>query len=181
MRYASIGNKDHSFLPFRTTICRAKVTIVAMDIALGADHAGFELKDRIRQHLQQKGIEVQDFGTNSGDSVDYPDFARKVADRVIDHGATFGVLVCGTGIGMAISANKVPGIRAANCDTVFEAQMAREHNDANILALGARVLQPEAALEIVDAWLKSSFIGGRHQRRVDKIHEIEQQEVKRLT
>lgn len=152
-----------------------------MKIALGADHAGFELKNKIQQHLSGQGTEVQDVGTNSGDSVDYPDFARKVAETVADQRATFGILVCGTGIGMAMSANKVPGIRAAHCDTIFEAEMSREHNDANILALGARVLEPEAALAIVDAWIKASFLGGRHQRRVDKIHEIEQQEVKRLT
>jgi ribose 5-phosphate isomerase B len=152
-----------------------------MKIALGADHAGYELKDKIKQHLSGQGIEVQDQGTNSSDSVDYPDFARKVAETVADQRATYGVLVCGTGIGMAISANKVPGIRAANCDTVFEAQMSREHNDANILALGARVLEPAAAMEIVDTWIKTNFAGGRHQRRVDKIHEIEHEEVKRLT
>jgi ribose 5-phosphate isomerase B len=120
-------------------------------------------------------------GTHSADSVDYPDFARKVAETVAEHADTLGILVCGTGIGMAISANKVPGIRAANCDTVFEAQMSREHNDANVLALGARVVKTESALEIVDKWLTTSFAGGRHQRRVDKIHEIEQEEVKRLT
>jgi ribose 5-phosphate isomerase B len=152
-----------------------------MKIALGADHAGYELKDKIKQHLSGQGIEVQDQGTNSSDSVDYPDFARKVAETVADQRATYGVLVCGTGIGMAISANKVPGIRAANCDTVFEAQMSREHNDANILALGALVLEPAAAMEIVDTWIKTNFAGGRHQRRVDKIHEIEHEEVQRLT
>jgi ribose 5-phosphate isomerase B len=158
-----------------------KGTIVAMKIALGADHAGYELKDRIKEHLAQRGIEVQDEGTTSSDSVDYPDFARKVADAVVDHRASLGILVCGTGIGMAMSANKVPGIRAANCDTLFEAQMSREHNDANVLALGARVLEPESAFEIVDLWIHTAFQGGRHQRRVDKIHEIEKQEVKRLT
>jgi ribose 5-phosphate isomerase B len=152
-----------------------------MKIALGADHAGFELKDKIKQHLSEQGIEVEDEGTNSPDSVDYPDFARKVAETVVDQRATLGILVCGTGIGMAISANKVPGIRAANCDNLFEAQMSREHNDANILALGARVLQPDAAMEIVDKWVKTEFAGGRHQRRLDKIHEIEEQEVKRVT
>jgi ribose 5-phosphate isomerase B len=153
-----------------------------MKIALGADHAGFELKDRIKQHLSEQGIAVQDLGTNTAaDSVDYPDYARKVADIVVEERGTFGVLVCGTGIGMAMSANKVPGIRAANCDTIFEAQMSREHNDANVLALGARVLQPDAALEIVDSWIKTAFLGGRHQRRVDKIHQIEHEEVKRLT
>lgn len=152
--------------------------MVAMKIALGADHAGFELKNHIKAHLAGRGIEVEDFGANSGDSVDYPDFAREVAERVVAHEADLGLLVCGTGIGMAISANKVPGIRAANCDSVFTAQMAREHNDANVLAIGARVLDPEAANEVVDAWLTATFAGGRHQRRVDKIHAIEQQEAK---
>jgi ribose 5-phosphate isomerase B len=160
---------------------KPKVTITHMKIALGADHAGFELKDRIKQRLGEQGIAVQDLGTHSADSVDYPDFARKVAEMVAEHADTLGILVCGTGIGMAISANKVPGIRAANCDSVFEAQMSREHNDANVLALGARVVETESALEIVDKWLTTSFAGGRHQRRVDKIHEIEQEEVKRLT
>ncbi len=150
-----------------------KGTIVLMKIALGADHAGFELKDRIKQHLSEQGIEVEDEGTNSADSVDYPDFAKKVADKVAEEHVARGVLVCGTGIGMAISANKVPGIRAAHCDNVFEAQMSREHNDANVLALGARVLDPATALEIVDTWVKTEFAGGRHQRRLDKIHEIE--------
>ena len=152
--------------------------MVAMKIALGADHAGFELKDHVKQHLAGRGIQVEDLGTHTSDSVDYPDFAREVAERVAAHEADLGVLVCGTGIGMAISANKVPGIRAASCDSVFTAQMAREHNDANVLALGARVLEPEAANEVVDAWLNASFAGGRHQRRVDKIHSIEEQEIK---
>jgi ribose 5-phosphate isomerase B len=149
-----------------------------MKIALGADHAGFELKDKIKQHLSGRGFEVQDEGTNSGESVDYPDFAKKVAEDVTAQRATLGILVCGTGIGMAISANKVPGIRAANCDTVFEAQMSREHNDANVLTLGARVVEAQAAVEIVDTWLNTKFAGGRHQRRLDKIHELEQDEVK---
>lgn len=152
-----------------------------MKIALGADHAGFELKNQVKQHLTQQGIDVQDFGTNTPDSVDYPDFAQRVADTVAVGGVERGVLVCGTGIGMAMSANKVPGIRAANCHTILEAELSRQHNDANILTLGARVLEPEAAFAIVDAWMKAQFEGGRHQRRVDKIHQIEQQEVKRST
>ncbi len=152
-----------------------------MKIALGADHAGFELKNKIKQHLSEQGIDVQDFGTNTSDSVDYPDFARNVGETVSARGADLGVLVCGTGIGMAISANKVPGIRAARCDNAFEAQMSREHNDANVLALGARVLEPQTAIEIVDTWLNTHFAGGRHQRRVDKIQEIEQREAKGAT
>lgn len=154
--------------------------MIAMKIALGADHAGFELKSHIKQHLIGRGFEVEDLGASSGDSVDYPDFAREVAEHVAAHQADLGVLVCGTGIGMAISANKVPGIRAANCDSIFTAQMAREHNDANVLTVGARVLEAQAASEVVDAWLNATFAGGRHQRRVDKIHAIEQQDAKSI-
>ena len=147
-----------------------------MKIALGADHAGFELKDRIKQHLQQRGIEILDQGTNSPDSVDYPDFARLVGHEVAQHHADLGVLVCGSGIGMAIAANKVEGIRAANVSSEYEAQMSREHNDANVLALGARILNPEQALGIVDKWLATQFAGGRHERRVEKIAQIEREE-----
>ncbi|HUO60596.1 MAG TPA: ribose 5-phosphate isomerase B [Candidatus Acidoferrales bacterium] len=144
-----------------------------MRIALGADHAGYELKNFIKAHLEQQGFNVLDLGTNGPDSVDYPDFARKVADDVVSGGADRGILVCGTGIGMCISANKVHGIRAANCSSEFEVQMSREHNDANVLALGARVLTPERAMQLVDLWLKTAFEGGRHQRRVDKMMAIE--------
>jgi ribose 5-phosphate isomerase B len=149
---------------------------VVMKIALGADHAGYQLKDQIRQHLEQKGIEVRDEGTNSGDSVDYPDFARLVAHDVTEKRADLGILVCGSGIGMAISANKVAGIRAANVNSEYEAQMSREHNNANVLALGARILSADQALAIVDKWLATSFAGGRHERRVEKIAAIENEE-----
>jgi ribose 5-phosphate isomerase B len=148
----------------------------AMKIALGADHAGFELKEQIKRHLQQRQIEVQDQGTVSTESVDYPDFARKVAHQVSEQRADLGILVCGSGIGMAISANKVSGIRAANVSSEYEAQMSREHNNANILALGSRILQPENAFHIVDKWLSTAFAGGRHERRVEKITEIEKLE-----
>lgn len=147
-----------------------------MKIALGADHAGFDLKEQVKRHLLSRGIQVQDEGTNSGDSVDYPDFARKVGADVVERRADFGILVCGTGIGMSMAANKILGIRAANVSSEFEAQMAREHNDANVLALGARVLEPSAAMRIVDKWLETTFAGGRHQRRVDKIMEIQQRD-----
>ena len=146
-----------------------------MKIALGADHAGFELKEKIKQHLSGKDLEVQDEGTNSTESVDYPDFAEKVAHDVAGSRADLGILVCGSGIGMAISANKVPGIRAANVTSEYEAQMCREHNDANVLALGARIVKEEDAYRIVDKWLATSFAGGRHQRRVDKIAGIERE------
>jgi len=149
-----------------------------MKIALGADHAGFELKEQIKQHLQQKQIAVQDDGTSSTASVDYPDFARLVAHDVSQDRADLGILVCGSGIGMAISANKVAGIRAANVSSEYEAQMSREHNNANVLALGARILQPDQAIRIVDTWLASAFAGGRHERRVEKIAEIEKEESK---
>lgn len=148
-----------------------------MKIALGADHAGYELKDAIKQRLQQKGIEVVDRGTSTADSVDYPDYARMVAQEVSGHRADMGILVCGSGIGMAISANKIDGIRAANVSTEYEAQMSREHNNANVLALGARILQPEQAFVIVDKWLSTAFAGGRHERRVEKISQIEKSRV----
>jgi len=147
-----------------------------MKIALGADHAGYQLKDQIKQHLAAKGFELRDEGTSSPESVDYPDFARAVAHDVSERHADLGILVCGSGIGMAIAANKVDGIRAANVTSQLEAQLSREHNNANVLALGARILQPEEALRIVDAWLATPFAGGRHERRVEKIAAIEKEE-----
>jgi len=147
-----------------------------MKIAVGADHAGFELKQKVKQHLIDRGLQVDDKGTNTSESVDYPDFARKVSEDVVAKNADLGILVCGTGIGMAMAANKVPGIRAANVSNEFEAQMSREHNDANVLTLGARVLDESMAFKLVDKWLETQFAGGRHQLRVDKIMKIEQRE-----
>ncbi len=147
-----------------------------MKIAIGADHAGFELKEKVKQHLIEQGYQVDDNGTASTQSVDYPDFAKKVGEEVAHQQADLGVLVCGTGIGMAISANKVPGIRAANVTSEFEAKMLREHNDGNVVALGARVVDDETAVKLVDAFLTAKFAGGRHQQRVDKIAEIEREE-----
>ncbi len=147
-----------------------------MKIALGADHAGFELKDQIKLHLQEKGVEVRDEGTSSPESVDYPDYARAVAHDVSEQRADLGILVCGSGIGMAIAANKVHGIRAAKVDTEDEAELSRQHNDANVLTLGARIVKPEEALRIVDKWLATQFAGGRHERRVEKIAAIEKEE-----
>jgi ribose 5-phosphate isomerase B len=144
-----------------------------MKIALGADHAGYELKDKIRRKLEAEHYEVTDEGTMSSESVDYPDFARKVGEDVAARRADLGILVCGSGIGMAMAANKVPGIRAANVTSEYEAQMSREHNDANVLALGARILDDDKAYAIVEKWLHAEFAGGRHQRRVDKIMAIE--------
>jgi ribose 5-phosphate isomerase B len=147
-----------------------------MTVAIGADHAGYELKEKIREWMAQQGIEVRDKGTISNESVDYPDFAREVSQEVVSGQARLGILVCGSGIGMAIAANKVPGIRAANVTTEYEAQMSREHNDANVLALGARILDEESAKKIVGRFLETQFAGGRHQRRVDKISALEARE-----
>jgi ribose 5-phosphate isomerase B len=147
-----------------------------MRIALGADHAGYQLKDDIKQHLEQQGISVRDEGTSSAESVDYPDYALAVAHDVSEKRVDLGILVCGSGIGMAISANKVNGIRAANVSTEYEAQVSREHNNANVLTLGARIIGPEEAFRIVDIWLATQFAGGRHERRVEKIMAIEKEE-----
>src|SRR3954470_11156992 len=139
-----------------------------MRIAIGADHAGYELKQKIKEYLLKQGHDLQDEGTNSTESVDYPDFARKVGEDVAARSVDLGILVCGSGIGMAIAANKVPGVRAANVSSEYEAQMSREHNDANVLTLGSRILDEPTAEKIVDVWLKTAFAGGRHQKRVDK-------------
>ena len=148
-----------------------------MKIALGADHAGFELKQKIKDHLAQQGHTVVDRGTVSTASVDYPDFALAVGEEVASQGADLGILVCGSGIGMSIAANKVPGIRAANVTTENEAALSREHNNANVLALGARIVDEPHAIAIVDKWLTTTFAGGRHQQRVEKIRQIEQDEI----
>jgi ribose 5-phosphate isomerase B len=144
-----------------------------MKIALGSDHAGLNLKNEIIKHLESKGLEFNDFGTYAKESCDYSDFAEKVADEVVLGNFNVGILVCGTGIGISIAANKVPGIRAANCSDTFSAHACREHNDANILALGERVVGVGLALDIVDTFLNGKFEGGRHATRVDKISKIE--------
>ena len=140
-----------------------------MRIALGSDHAGYELKEKLKTYLAGRGDTVEDCGTASTASCDYPDFAHAVAARVAGGNAERGILVCGSGIGMAISANKTAGVRAANVTSEVEAQLSREHNDLNVLTLGARLLGEEQARKIVDVWLGTAFAGGRHQRRVDKI------------
>lgn len=144
-----------------------------MRVALGADHGGYELKEAIRRHLETQGIEVFDFGTHSNDSVDYPKYGFAVGSAIIKEEADLGIVVCGTGLGISIAANKIPGIRAAVCSETFSARMAREHNDANILALGARVIGAGLALDIVDTFLKTAFSGGRHALRVSLISDIE--------
>ena len=145
-----------------------------MKVFLGADHGGLELKNEIKRYLKGKGIEHKDLGTYSSDSCDYPDFALKVAKQVVENAGSAGILVCGTGIGMCMAANKVKGIRAALCTNEYMARMAREHNNANILCLGARVLGKETALKIVETFLNTSFTAEeRHKKRVEKIMEIE--------
>ncbi len=145
-----------------------------MKIALGSDHGGYELKETIQNWLEAHGYKTEDFGTYNTQSCDYSDYAALVAEAIITGNARFGILVCGTGIGMSIAANKVQGIRAALCHECFSAKMSRAHNDANILCLGQRVTGSGLALEIVETWLKSEFEGGRHQRRVDKVAALEQ-------
>jgi ribose 5-phosphate isomerase B len=147
-----------------------------MKIAIASDHAGFEEKERLKPLLDEMGIQYEDLGTVSEESVDYPDYARKVGEEVARGKVEQGLLVCGSGTGMAIAANKVPGVRAAVAWTEETARLAREHNDANVLALGARVTAPEDLPKIVRAWFNAKFAGGRHALRVDKIREIEQDE-----
>ena len=147
---------------------------MADKVIFGSDHAGLGLRAEAIRVAREKGFEVDDLGPFSGESVDYPDYARKVAEAVASGRVRFGVLVCGTGIGMSISANKVKGVRAAHCTTEYEARMARAHNDANVLCVGERVLGSGQAGAVVAAFLSQPFEGGRHQRRVDKIKAMEE-------
>lgn len=142
-------------------------------LAIGSDHGGFELKGHIVEHLKEKGIEVKDFGVYNEDSVDYPDCAKPVCEAVLGGKCECGILICGTGIGISMAANKFNGIRAALCGDVFSAKMAKEHNNANIICLGGRVTGRELANMIVDTYLDAEFQGGRHAERIKKIHEIE--------
>jgi len=136
-------------------------------IAIGCDHGGIDLKNTVVSVLTELGHEVDDQGCNSTDSVDYPNFARSVSSLVKEGKCQFGVLICGTGIGMSMAANRIPGIRAALCHEMFSARMSREHNDANVLCLGARVIGSGLAAEIVRTWMSTEFAGGRHQSRID--------------
>ncbi len=142
-------------------------------IAIASDHGGYELKQLIGQWLAERGLEVTDHGCVDGESVDYPDYAAKVAQDVAAGRAQKGVLVCGTGIGMSIAANKFPGIRATLVHDEFTARMSRMHNDSNVLVLGGRVLGVETAKGILDVWLNTEYEGGRHQRRLDRIGSFE--------
>ena len=141
--------------------------------AIGSDHGGYALKQEIMKHLSERGIAYRDYGTYSEESCYYPDYGEAVGRAVASGECERGIVVCGTGIGISIAANKVRGVRCALCGDCFSAQMAREHNDANVLALGARVLGTGLALKIVDTFLDSSFAGGRHERRVAKLMAIE--------
>jgi ribose 5-phosphate isomerase B len=144
-----------------------------MRIALGSDHAGFELKEDLRAYLAGQKIDVLDLGTHSEDSVDYPDLAVKVAEKVARGEVERGLLICGTGIGMSIVANRFAGVRAALCHDLYTARVSREHNNANILALGGRLIGKGLAREILKVWLETEFQGGRHERRLDKIAALE--------
>jgi ribose 5-phosphate isomerase B len=146
-----------------------------MKIAIGADHAGLALKEHLRQKLVQDGHEVVDYGTDKPDSTDYPDYAAPVARDVAGGRADRGILVCYTGVGMSITANKVPGVRAALGTNLDEVHLVRGHNDANVLTLGAKFTPPEEAEALVDAFLRTEFEGGRHARRVGKITALEQE------
>ncbi len=142
-------------------------------LAIGSDHGGYELKEHVKKHLEARGIEYKDYGTYSEDSCDYPDIAEVVCGAVNKGECESGILLCGTGIGISIAANKIDGIRAALCSDVFSASMAKQHNNANIICLGGRVTGRELAFMIVDAWYDDKFLGDRHQNRVNKIHALE--------
>ena len=144
-----------------------------MNIAIGSDHAGYSMKEDIKDYLTSLNHNFEDFGTDSIASVDYPDFAIKIAEAVASGKFERGILICGSGIGMSIVANKVPGIRASLCYNIYTAWVSRKHNDANILTLGARVISKDQARQIVKVWLETPFEGGRHKRRLNKIKEIE--------
>lgn len=145
-----------------------------MRIVMGSDHGGYHLKEIVRRDLEERGYEVLDCGTHSTDSCDYPDIALAVTAHVNEDADTLGILICGTGIGIGIAANKIPGIRAALCHDTFSAKAARAHNNANVLTMGERVIGPGLAMDIVHAFLNSSFEGGRHERRVNKLTAIEE-------
>ena len=143
-----------------------------MLIAIGSDHGGFLIKEQIKKYLEQNKISYNDFGTNSEESVDYPVFARKVAQSVARGECELGILCCGTGIGVSIAANKIKGIRAALCNDEFCAEMARKHNNANVMCVGGRIVDTDKVLPIVKKFLNTPFEGGRHQKRLDEISEI---------
>lgn len=142
-------------------------------VIIGCDHGGYALKQAVMAHLRAQGVTVEDVGTYSSDSCNYPQYAHAVCEKVQDGTYSLGILICGTGIGMSMAANKHKGIRAAVCENTFSARMTRMHNDANVLCLGERVIGPGLACDIVDLFLSTAFEGGRHQARVDMIHQFE--------
>lgn len=143
-----------------------------MKIAIAADHGGYKLKEKVKEHLLERGIEVEDLGTHSEESVDYPIYGKLCGEAVASGQADLGVVVCGTGIGISIAANKVHGIRCGLCTSVEMAHLTKQHNNANILALGGRTTGEELAMEIVDEWLDTQYEGGRHQRRVEMLDNL---------
>jgi ribose 5-phosphate isomerase B len=140
-----------------------------MKIIIGADHAGYPMKEKVKAFLQDRGITVEDVGTHGDKSVDYTDFGKAVARKVSDGSFQRGILICGTGLGMSMVANRFPGVRAALANDLFSAIMSRRHNDSNILAMGGRLIGDALALQLVEAWLETPFEGGRHQRRLEKM------------
>ncbi len=142
-------------------------------IAIASDHGGFDLKESVIAHLLNDGWEIDDLGPSNEDSVDYPDYGVKLAEAIANKKVERGIVICGTGVGMSIVVNRFPGIRGTLCSDVYTAKMCREHNDSNILILGGRVIGKGLASEIVDTWLSTAFEGGRHQRRLDKINDID--------
>ena len=143
-----------------------------MKIAVASDHGGFALKEKVKEHLIERGFDIEDLGTHSEESVDYPVYGKACGEAVASGKADLGVVVCGTGIGISIAANKVKGIRCGLCTSVEMAHLTKQHNNANILALGGRTTEPDLALKIVDEWLDTEFEGGRHQRRVDMLDQM---------
>lgn len=143
-----------------------------MKLAIASDHGGFELKEIVKAHVEERGMEVMDLGTNSDASVDYPVYGKACGEAVASGEADCGIVVCGTGIGISIAANKVKGVRCGLCTSVEMAQLTKQHNNANVLALGGRTTAPELALQIVDAWLDTEFEGGRHERRTNMLDEM---------
>jgi len=144
-----------------------------MKIAIASDHGGYELKEIIKKYLGENGYEIKDFGTDSAESVDYPDYAAPAARAVAAGECDRGIIICGSGQGMTMVANKIAGVRAALCNDLFSAKMSRRHNDGNVLTMGARIIGIDLAIDIVDTWLKTEFDGGRHQKRVDKIMKLD--------
>ena len=144
-----------------------------MKVAVASDHAGFELKEKVKEYLESEGHSVEDLGCHGTESCDYPDYAKKLCRTILENRCERGVLICGTGLGMSYTANRFKGIRAALCVNPFMAEMARAHNDANVLVLGARVIGFDTGREILNVWMKTPFEGGRHQRRICKIDERE--------